>query len=277
MAVSGTTVNPATGQPALASESSLSKYAGPYVTEMLGRGQALGSEAYNAYTGPLTAGASDLQNQAFSGIGSLNLPTSQMGTFAPSQFTAQNAADYMNPYLTAALQPQIDEARRQSEIDRIANNSRLTQSGAFGGSRQAIMDSENQRNLQQNLAGITGAGYSDAYDKAMNQYNVEQGREQAAQGETNKYGLAAIQKLYDMGSQKRGIESEGVAADMAQFKEERDYPYKQVQYMQSLLQDLPIGTTSTIYQQPTAMQRGADTSQSTMNFLSGLLNPSTSS
>ena len=264
MAVSGTTVNPATGQPALASESSLSKYAGPYVTEMLGRGQALGSEAYNAYTGPLTAGASDL-------------PTSQMGTFAPSQFTAQNAADYMNPYLTAALQPQIDEARRQSEIDRIANNSRLTQSGAFGGSRQAIMDSENQRNLQQNLAGITGAGYSDAYDKAMNQYNVEQGREQAAQGETNKYGLAAIQKLYDMGSQKRGIESEGVAADMAQFKEERDYPYKQVQYMQSLLQDLPIGTTSTIYQQPTAMQRGADTSQSTMNFLSGLLNPSTSS
>ena len=253
MAVSGTTVNPATGQPALASESSLSKYAGPYVTEMLGRGQALGSEAYNAYTGPLTAGASDLQNQAFSGIGS------------------------MNPYLTAALQPQIDEARRQSEIDRIANNSRLTQSGAFGGSRQAIMDSENQRNLQQNLAGITGAGYSDAYDKAMNQYNVQQGREQAAQGETNKYGLAAIQKLYDMGSQKRGIESEGVAADMAQFKEERDYPYKQVQYMQSLLQDLPIGTTSTIYQQPTAMQRGADTSQSTMNFLSGLLNPSTSS
>tara|TARA_R100001369_G_scaffold92405_1_gene137291 strand:+ start:569 stop:1402 length:834 start_codon:yes stop_codon:yes gene_type:complete len=277
MAVSGTTVNPATGQPALASESSLSKYAGPYVTEMLGRGQALGSEAYNPYTGPLTAGASDLQNQAFGGIGSLNLPTSQMGTFAPSQFTAQNAADYMNPYLTAALQPQIDEARRQSEIDRIANNSRLTQSGAFGGSRQAIMDSENQRNLQQNLAGITGAGYSDAYDKAMNQYNVQQGREQTAQGETNKYGLAAIQKLYDMGSQKRGIESEGVAADMAQFKEERDYPYKQVQYMQSLLQDLPIGTTSTIYQQPTAMQRGADTSQSTMNFLSGLLNPSTSS
>ena len=46
-----------------------------------------------------------------------------MGAFAPSQFTADNAASYMNPYLTAALQPQIDEARRQSEIDRIANAS----------------------------------------------------------------------------------------------------------------------------------------------------------
>jgi len=258
-------------------ESALSNWAGPYVTNMLGQGQALANQPYEAYGGPLTAGASDLQTKAFEGIGGLNIPTSSMGAFTPSTFTGETASQYMNPYLTAALQPQIDEARRQSEIDRIANNSRLTQSGAFGGSRQAIMDSENQRNLQQNLAGITGAGYSDAYDKAMNQYNVQQGREQTAQGETNKYGLAAIQKLYDMGSQKRGIESEGVAADMAQFKEERDYPYKQVQYMQSLLQDLPIGTTSTIYQQPTAMQRGADTSQSTMNFLSGLLNPSTSS
>lgn len=272
-----TTFDPTFNAQQIGTESSLSNWVGPYVTDMLGKGKALGEQPYQAYGGPLTAGSSDLQNKAFGGIGSLNIPTSSMGAFNPTSFTGGIAQQYMNPYIMSALQPQIDEARRQSEIDRVANSSRLTQSGAFGGSRQAIMDSENQRNLQQNLAGITGAGYSDAYDKAMNQYNVQQGREQTAQGETNKYGLAAIQKLYDMGSQKRGIESEGVAADMAQFKEERDYPYKQVQYMQSLLQDLPIGTTSTIYQQPTAMQRGADTSQSTMNFLSGLLNPSTSS
>jgi len=271
MAVSGTTVNPATGQPALASESSLSKYAGPYVTEMLGRGQALGSEAYNPYTGPLTAGASDLQNQAFGGIGSLNLPTSQMGTFAPSQFTAQNAADYMNPYLTAALQPQIDEARRQSEIDRIANNSRLTQSGAFGGSRQAIMDSENQRNLQQNIAGITGQGYSDAYNSAMNQFNTEQGRGLEAQGETNKYGLASLDKLYSMGANQRGIESQGIAADAGQFKEERDYPLKMVQYLSSLLQGLPVETQSYTFAQPSNISNAIDSSQGSMGFINALL------
>lgn len=51
--------------PALGTESSLSPYAGPYVTEMLGKGAGLASEPYQAYTGPLTAGPSELQTQAF--------------------------------------------------------------------------------------------------------------------------------------------------------------------------------------------------------------------
>ena len=224
----------------LGTESSLSNYAGDYVTDMLGKGQALAGEEYQSYGGPLTAGQSELQTDAFQGIGGLNIPTANMGAFTPQTFTAQNAANYMNPYLMASLQPQIAEARRQSELDRLQNASRMTQAGSFGGSRQAILDSENQRNLQSNLAGITGAGYSNAYDNAMNQFNIEQDRARGVQDDTNKYGLGAIQKLYDMGTAQRGIESEGISADQAQFKEERDYPYKQVQYMQSLLQGLPI-------------------------------------
>ena len=224
----------------LGTESSLSNYAGDYVTGMLGKGQALAGEEYQSYGGPLTAGQSELQTDAFQGIGGLNIPTANMGAFTPQTFTAQNAANYMNPYLMASLQPQIAEARRQSELDRLQNASRMTQAGSFGGSRQAILDSENQRNLQSNLAGITGAGYSNAYDNAMNQFNIEQDRARGVQDDTNKYGLGAIQKLYDMGTAQRGIESEGISADQAQFKEERDYPYKQVQYMQSLLQGLPI-------------------------------------
>ena len=46
-------------------ESSLSSWAGPYVTDMLGMGKAIGTQPYQAYTGPLTAGASYLQKQAF--------------------------------------------------------------------------------------------------------------------------------------------------------------------------------------------------------------------
>lgn len=252
-----TTFDPTFNAQQIGTESSLSNWVGPYVTNMLGKGKALADQPYQSYGGPLTAGSSDLQSQAFQGIGSLNIPTSSMGAFSPTSFTGETASQYMNPYLTAALQPQIDEARRQSEIDRIANASRLTQSGAFGGSRQAIMDSENQRNLQQNLAGITGQGYSDAYNSAMNQFNTEQGRGLEAQGETNKYGLAALDKLYGYGNTERGIESQGIAADLGQFKEERDYPYKQVQYMQSLLQGLPVGTTAYNYTQPSTFGQAA--------------------
>ena len=242
-----------TDQPiATGKESGLATYAGDYVTDMLGKGQALGNEAYNAYMGPLTAGESDLQSAAFSGLGSLTLPTDQMGTagYQPQQFTGANVQQYMNPYIMTALQPQIDEARRQSEIDRLANASRLTQAGAFGGARQAVIDSENQRALQSNLANITGQGYKDAYAQALNQFNTQQDREMTAQDKINLYGTQGLQNLADMGATQRGIESEGITADRLQFEEERDFPFKQVQYMQSLLSGLPLAAQNYSYSEP---------------------------
>jgi hypothetical protein len=254
-------------------ESSLSPYVGPYVTDMLGKGQALGSQDYEAYMGPLTAGASDLQQTAFSGLAGLTIPTETMGTYAPQEFTATAAQGLMNPYLMAALQPQIDEARRQSDIERQRTAGRLTQAGAYGGGRQAIMDAENQRNLLQNLAGITGTGYRDAYDRAMGQFNVQEDRGLRAARERDLYGLAALQKQADLGAVQRGIEAEGITADKLQFEQERDYPYKQVQYMQSLLQGLPIATESYSYSQPSSLQSGVASGLSVFELLNRLASP----
>ena len=237
-------------------ESSLSNWVGPYVTEMLGRGQALASSPYQAYTGPLTAGASDLQTKAFQGLAGLTIPTSSMGAFTPQSFTDTGvSAKYMNPYLEQALEPQREEARRQAEIENLKNRTALTKAGAYGGSRQAIMESEGQRNLLQNLAGITGKGYADAYSKAAEQFNREQDLARGVQQDVNQYGLNALQKQVDVGSTQRGIESEGIAADIKQFEEERDYPYKQVQYMQSLLQNLPLATQNYSYTQPSGLSQ----------------------
>ena len=234
-------------------ESNLSPYVGPYVTEMLGRGQGLASMPYEAYTGPLTAGPSDLQTQAFQGLSSINVPTSDMGAFTPQSFTGGIATQYMNPFLEAALAPQIAEARRQSDISALADATRLTKAGAFGGCRQAILDAERDRNLQQNLAAITGKGYTDAFDRAMGQFNVEQDRGRGVQEDINKFGLAALARQANLGAVQRDIDAEGITADRLQFEEERDFPYKQVQYMQSLLQGLPLATKSYTYQQPSPL------------------------
>ena len=237
------------------SESSLSNWAGDYVTDMLGKGQALSNQPYQAYTGPLSAGQSTAQQAAFQGVGNLSVPTGQMGAagFQPQKFTAQAAQDYMNPYLQAALNPQIEEARRQAQITRLGDANRLTQAGAYGGSRQAIMESELNRNLGQNLANITGQGYQTAYDKAMQQFNTEQSAAQQAQNLTNQYGLQALQNQANLGAQERAIQAEGIAADIAQFEEERDFPYKQTQYQQSLLQGLPLAAQSYSYAQPSQL------------------------
>jgi len=181
-----------------------------------------------------------------------------------ASFGADQAQQYMNPYLMASLNPQLDEARRQAEIDRVAAAGRLTRAGGFGGSRQALMESEGLRNLQTNLADITGKGYATAYDRALDQYNAEQ----AAR---NKYGFDVMAEQQGLGNIQRGIESEGQAADYAQFKEERDFPYKQVQYMQSLLQGLPIEAQSVQYSAPSTAAQMTSTSKAIQDMYDELM------
>jgi hypothetical protein len=223
---------------------SLSPYAGPYVTEMLGRGRALADLPFESYEGQLTAGTSGLQDQAYQGIGALQTPT-DMGV---NQFDADAAQQYMNPYLMASLNPQIDQARRQADIQRIADAGRLTKAGAYGGSRQAVMEAEGNRALGDRIADITGQGYATAYDKGLAQFNAEQGAR-------NQYGFDVLAGQERAGAAQRGIQQEGLSADLAQFEEERYFPYKQVQYMQSLLQGLPITARSQQYSQPSQLSQ----------------------
>jgi len=244
-------------------ESTLSPYAGPYVSEMLGKGAALANEPYQKYGGPLTSGASNLQTTAFQGLANLGMPqASTAGSFTGAGYTpptAQQAVDgqmgtytpatdnvlqqYMTPYLQGALQPQYDAANRQAQIAAQKLQSQYGKAGAYGGSRQGVAEAELQRGLLDRMAGITGQGYQTAFEQAQNQFNKERA-----------YGLDALRAQQVGGATQRGIESEGIAADITQFEQERDDPFKKVQYQQSLLQGLPISTQSYQYTQPTGIQ-----------------------
>jgi len=293
-------------------ESNLSNWAGPYVTNMLGQGQALANMPYQAYMGPLTSGESPLQTQAFNTAGSLTTPTS-IGTAATtagniatkaqglsytpttSSFDATQMQNYMNPFLKGALEPQLEEARRQSQITQAQNAGKMTQAGAFGGGRQAILDAETQRNLANTQANITGQGYNTAYDKAMAQFNADQQRKmqeaqygagfglqglqtglQAAQAQGGlgatqaSTGLANLNAQLGAGQQQRGIESEGIAADKAQFEEARANPYKMVQYQQSLLQGLPLAAQSYQGIAPSDLTKAAQGATSVNQLLKNL-------
>lgn len=242
---SGSTVTTPAGDST--TSGALAPWAGDYVTNMLGQGQALANQPYQAYKGPLTAGASDLQNQAFSAASNLASTGYDPTTFSTSTFDTTAAQKYMNPYLSTALDPQLKELQRQSDIQRLSDSARMAKAGAFGGGRQAIMETEARRNLldKQNLA--IGQGYQTAYDKAMQQFNADQNRSldtQKASEASRQYGadfgIKSLNELQESGATQRAIESEGIAADKAQFEEQRDWPYKMVQYQQGLLQGLPV-------------------------------------
>jgi hypothetical protein len=279
---------------------------------MLGQGQALANMPYQAYMGPLTAGESPLQTGAFNTAAGLTTPAS-IGTAATtagsiatkaqdlaykpttSSFDTAQATAYMNPYLQASLNPQLEEARRQSQITQQGNAAKMTQAGAFGGGRQAILDAETQRSLGANLANITGQGYSTAYDKAMAQFNADQARKaqeaqfgatyglqglqtglQAAQAQGGlgatqaSTGLANLSQQLAAGQQQRGIEAEGIAADKAQFEEARANPYKMVQYQQSLLQGLPLAAQSYQGIDPSTLTKAAQGATSVNQLLKNL-------
>jgi len=310
--VGGTTKVP-TG--ATGAESSLSNWAGDYVTNMLGQGAAQANKPYEAYTGPLTAGASQLQNQAFTQAGNMQTPASigqaattagGIASLAPgagqytsvgTDFGTTQAQQYMNPYLQSALNPAMEEARRQADISRIDDAGRLTRAGAYGGSRQAIMESEGRRNLMDKQNQMLTSGYSTAFDKAQQQFNADQARRineqqfattsglqglqtglQGAQTQgqlgslQSQTDLAGINALAGLGGMQRGIESEGIAADKAQFEEARLNPYKMVQFQQSLLSGLPLSAQS--YSMPgqsnlNQFAEGATTVDKLLRILSG--------
>ena len=224
--------------------STLSPWIGDYVTNALGQGAALAAAPYQAYQGPLTAGASNLQQQAFAGASDIASAGYTPGSFTGGFGTTQ-ATQYMNPYLQASLDPQLKELQRQSDIARIADAGRLTKTGAYGGSRQAIMESEGRRNLLDKQQELIGSGYRTAYDTGLGQFNKEREADEASRQFSANFGLKSVGQLADLGEIQRGITTEGLGADRAQFQEERDFAYKMPQYQLGLLSGLPIGSNTT--------------------------------
>ena len=230
--------------------STLSPWVGDYVTSTLGKAQSLADQPYQAYKGPLTAGASDLQNQAFAGASNLATTGYTPGTFTGGTFDANAAKQYMNPFLSASLSPQLAEQQRAADIARLSDNARLAQAGAFGGGRQAVMESEGRRNLLDKQSQLIGKGYETAYDKAMAQFNADQTRRMDADkaGEASRqysatYGRDTLKDLAGLGATQRDIEQEGITADQKEWEKQRDWDKQMQQYKLGLLEKLPISTS----------------------------------
>jgi hypothetical protein len=138
------------------------------------------------------------------------------------------------------LNPQLEEARRQSNISEQANKAAMTKAGAFGGGRSAILTAENQRNLGTNLAGITGKGYDTAYQNAMSQFNQDQARNMQAQQaseQSKQFGASQGMTAADMMA-KYGMSAQQAQEAARQFNQGQSMTAAQqaAQYGQSAQQ-----------------------------------------
>ena len=274
----------------------LPDWAKPYGKESLGKASALTDTTqnpYQTYDGSRQAEFDPLQTQAFTdaenmGASSAMVPAALMAgeaglgalsagaNFNPyqtGQFTGDTAQNYMNPYMQNVVDIQKREAQRTADIAGTGRNAQAVKSGAFGGSRQAIMDAEANRNLATQMGDIQAKGSNAAFQQAMQQFNTEQ-----ALGEQSKqYGAGLgmqgyqtaltgagqlanigqqtfgqemdVNKLQQQyGAQQRAYDQQGLDTQYQDFLNQQRYPYQQLEFMNSMLRGTPMGTVSTMYQ-----------------------------
>jgi hypothetical protein len=280
----GSPAPPAPG-PHTVTQSTIPEYARPYVERMLGKTEALSQTPYQAYGGERIAGFTPMQQQAFQGVTNLQ-PAQQLGVgtqlaglsglqgLNAGQQYAQQATSpgsmqaYMSPFTNLALEPQLREAARRSALEGQTQQAQAVRAGAFGGSRQGLIEAERQRNLGQLQSDIYGRGMQTAFEQARQaqQFGADLGLRGAglgvqAAGTLGQLGQTqfgqqkdVIQGQLSAGAQQQALEQQRLGQAYQDFQNQRQYPYQQLAFMSDMLRGLPLAQYSqTMYQPPPSM------------------------
>ena len=261
---------------------SIPEYAQPYVERMLGKAEAVTDKPYQQYAGERVAGFTPLQQQAQTDIAGmqtapqLGQATGMAGTAGLGGLMAgqnyQNMATnpyamqaYMSPYQQNVTDFQKQQAVMDYGRQLPGMNAQAVGSGAFGGSRQAIVESEAQRNLQNQLAGIQATGSQNAFQNAQQaqQFGANLGIQglglAGAQAQTlgqlgqTQYGqqMGINTAQQQAGAQQQALNQQGLTNQYQDFQNQQRYPYQQLGFMSDILRGGPLTqSTQSIYQAP---------------------------
>lgn len=194
---------------------------------------------YQTYPGQRIAGFSPEEQAAMTGIAGLVGagqqyfdPAAQLYTGTARQFDATTAQQYMNPYQQAVIDVEKREAMRQFDPVMQDISAKAASTGSFGGSRQAVLESEAIRNQQQQLQDIQTRGQKAAYDTAQRAFESQLAREAgAARGLAGLGTVAPGQALKEftalsgIGEAQRGMTQQGLDMAYQDFLAQQQYPY----------------------------------------------------
>ena len=127
-----------------------------------------------------------------------------------------SAEAYMSPYMQNVVDVQQREAQRQADIARTGRQAQATGAGAFGGSRQAIMEAEAARNLALQKGDIQAQGLQSAYQQAQQAYQTDAQRQLQAQLANQQAGLTVGGQNLGAALQTQGLGAQtGLQAALA--------------------------------------------------------------
>lgn len=229
--------------------------------QAIGIGQRIGNQQYEAYGGERVAGLSGNERQgvemASQTAGAAQPYYKQSAALAErgsQQFKDANMQDYMNPYIKGALDPAAREVRQEGARGAMALDAKASSMDAFGGSRAALMRSENTEKTIQGISDIYGKGYAMAYESGVNIWGAERARDMQASGRFQDIGTSVsnanrtdISTLMATGATDRGIQQAMKDFDYQQFTENRDWDFRNLGGLIAALEGTKgsYGTTST--------------------------------
>jgi hypothetical protein len=211
-------------------------------------------------------------------LSGMGYETAGAGNRYAQQATDPNAMQaYMSPYMQNVVGVQQREAQRAADVARTGRNAQAVQAGAFGGSRQAIMDAEAERNLALQKGDIQATGLQSAYKDAQQaqQYGANlglQGMQAGMQGvgagigaQQAGYGqmisgaqnlaglgqqqLTSQQGIYNlqntMGAQQQALEQQKINQAMQDYANAQQYPLMQLGTMSNMIRGLPMQAQTT--------------------------------
>ena len=191
------------------------------------------------------ASLSPMQEQVGADVGNLSLAPQfkqatdvYAGMSDPSQVSR-----FMNPYLQVALNPQIEAATRNAQINSVNQDRGAARSGSYGGARNILAQQEANKNLQTQLGNITAQGYNTAFDTAMKN-QIAQGQGLAGLASTqNAANLSNIQTKGAYGDLQRAVQQQQLDSQYADVMRKADFPMEQVGNMANILRGVPIVQT----------------------------------
>jgi hypothetical protein len=215
------------------------------------------------------------------GMGSLGLAGQMAGAGQQYNQMAQDPSTmqgFMSPYMQNVVDYQKSQAVRDYGIGQQGLRAQAARSGAFGGSRQAIQESEAQRALGSQLQGIAATGSQQAFQNAqqaqqfganlglqgqqaglqgLGQFGQLGGQLASIGGQQQASDLARLQAQQAVGQQQQTMEQNKINQAISNYATAQQYPFMQLGIMNSMLRGLPLQqtTTATYQQQPSTTQQ----------------------
>ena len=234
--------------------------------ELFGAAKGVAQQPFVPYTGPMVAGFSPDQLRQFqatrgmfeSGMG--YDPTKALQGLAQEQrpmtgqaasLLGQDIGAYQSPYQQQVIDLAMGDIQRQADIARGSAQDRAIRSGAFGGSRSAILEAESQRPYAEAMQRTAVEGRQRGYEQAQAAAERDVARQQQMQMFAPELELRARQQqagllgglqgqqvqglglLGQAGAQQQGLQQRAIDAQRGEFQRALGYGPQQIGLLQA--------------------------------------------